>query len=202
MKDQRQLLIGTGNPGKAHEMRALFADTPVELVTLTDLGLQLSVPETGGSYQANASHKALVYAQAADLWTLADDTGLEVSALNGAPGLYSARLAGPGASDADRRRRLLSMLAPYPRPWIARFHCTLVLASPKAVIATTDGDCPGQIIPQAHGKGGFGYDPIFLVDGEERTMAELSEAQKNRISHRGRAAAAMVAILRQELSAH
>lgn len=200
MKEHTRLLIGTGNPGKADEMRDLFAGAADELVTPSELGLDLSVAETGDSYQQNASHKALTYARAAGLWTVADDTGLEVSALEGAPGLYSARLAGPAASDADRRRQLLAMLAPHPRPWIARFHCTLALASPTQVIATTEGNCPGQIIPDERGQGGFGYDPIFLVNGSGLTMAELSKGEKNRISHRARAAAAMIPILQEALA--
>jgi XTP/dITP diphosphohydrolase len=200
MNGRKQLLIGTSNPGKADELRALLADAPIELVTPADLGLQLSVTETGDTYRANAERKARAYARAAGRWALADDTGLEVDALDGAPGLYSARLAGPDASDADRRFRLLALLAPHPRPWLARFHCTLAVATPDRLIAITEGECPGQIIPQARGDGGFGYDPVFLIDGEGMTMAELSAAHKNRISHRARAAAAMVPLLRQQLS--
>lgn len=197
MTNLSRLLIGTGNPGKAGEMRALLADAGVELITPADLDLQLEVPETGDTYEANARHKAIAYARAAALWAIADDTGLEVAPLDGAPGLYSARLAGPEGSDADRRQRLLAMLAPHPSPWLARFRCTLALASPEAVIAVTQGECPGRIIPQARGDGGFGYDSIFLVDGMDRTMAELSAHEKNQVSHRARAVQAMLPLLRQ-----
>lgn len=180
-------------------MRALLADSGLALCTPRELDLQLQVPETGDSYEDNARHKASAYAQAAGTWAIADDTGLEVEALDGAPGLYSARLAGPDSSDADRRQRLLAMLEAHPRPWLARFRCTLALATPDAVIAISQGECPGQIIPQARGDGGFGYDPIFLIDGLGKTMAELAADEKNRVSHRARAAQAILPLLRQAL---
>jgi XTP/dITP diphosphohydrolase len=199
MNEIPRLLLGTGNPGKAREMRALLADAGAELLLPADVGLSLHVEETGHSYAANASHKATVYARTAGFWAIADDTGLEVAALDGSPGLYSARLAGAGASDADRRRKLLALLAAIDRPWLARFVCTMALASPERLMATTMGECRGEIVPEARGEGGFGYDPIFLVYGEGKTMAELGADRKNRISHRAQAAQAMLPRLRDAL---
>lgn len=191
---RRLLLLATTNPGKLAELRALFLDTGAPLTDLSEINLTLSVPEDGPDYRAIAAAKATAYASAAQLWTLADDTGLEVDALGGEPGVRSARLAG---DDDARRRALLARLGPLPRPWTAHFRCAIALASPGGKTAIGFGSCEGEIIPEARGGHGFGYDPIFLVAGTGRTMAELYLAEKNELSHRARAAADLKRILRQ-----
>ena len=191
-----KLLLGTENPGKIREMRSLLQEVNAELVIPGDLGLDLNVDESGQTYAENASRKAQIYSNASGLLTLADDSGLEVDALNGAPGLYSARFSPKtGATDKDRRDYLLAQLRGISRPWPARFHCTVAIAAPEGVIHIADGVCQGEIIPEERGESGFGYDPIFLVENMERTMAELSMAVKNQISHRGRAIEVVIPIL-------
>ena len=183
-----KLLIATSNRGKLEEIQALLADLPVTLVTPADLELELHVEESGATYAENAALKAQAYAQASGLPTLADDSGLEVAALDGAPGLYSARfMPKKGATDADRRTYLLANLKGLPRPWDARFICVVALTYPGGDPVFYEGICPGEIIPEERGANGFGYDPIFLVSGTGRTMAELSMDVKNILSHRARA---------------
>lgn len=212
-----RLLIATENKGKRRELQQLLAGLPVELVLPSEVGLTLKVEETGSSYAENAALKASAYAQASGLIALADDSGLEVDALDGAPGLYSARYGSPSApsppgsaplglpqdegllSDADRRALLLNNLNDKPRPWIAHFHATVAVATPGGEIRFADGECPGEIIPEERGTGGFGYDPIFLLDGSTQTMAELDDDEKNRLSHRGRAVRAAISILKEIL---
>jgi XTP/dITP diphosphohydrolase len=191
-----KLLIATSNRGKLEEIQALLADLPVILVTPADLGLKLHVEETGDTYAENAALKAQAYAQASGLPTLADDSGLEVAALDGAPGLYSARYAPQeNATDADRRAYLLANLKGFSRPWDARFICVVALTYSGGDPVFYEGICPGEIIPEERGTNGFGYDPIFLVENTSLTMAELPMAEKNTLSHRARAVmAARVAI--------
>jgi XTP/dITP diphosphohydrolase len=181
----QKLLIATGNPGKVKEMQALLTGLEVELVTPKLLGLTLEVEEDGATYQENAGKKARAYSQASGLIALADDSGLEVQALNGEPGLYSARYSGRvGASDADRRAFLLSKLAGRPGPWAARFHATVALGQPDGQVEFAEGNCYGEIISIERGDKGFGYDPIFLIPTLNRTMAELTMDEKNILSHR------------------
>lgn len=193
----RPLLLATGNPGKLREMRALLADLgKIRLLTPKEIGLKLEITEDGSTYSENAALKAGAYAEASGLATLADDSGLEVNVLGDAPGLHSARyLPQAGATDADRRAYLLSQLQVYPRPWEARFRCCVAVALPGAKIRTFEGICPGEIIPEERGTNGFGYDPIFLLPGTGRTMAELNMVEKNRLSHRARAVQAAVPYL-------
>jgi len=198
MKTSRVLLIATANPGKLREMRALFVFPGLELVSLADLRILQEVDE-GSDYAENARRKAATFAVQSGLWTVADDSGLEVDALAGAPGPHSARLAGLQATDADRRRLLLEMLHPFPRPWSARFRCTMALAGPEGSLDIAVGICEGEIVPAERGSGGFGYDPLVLVAGRKQTMAELSEAEKNLISHRARAVHALLPALRLRL---
>lgn len=191
-----QLLLATENPGKVLEMMALLDDLPIRLVTPPDLGLRLRVVEDGGTYAENAARKALAHAKASGLVALGDDSGLEVEALNGQPGLYSARFApGPHPTDADRRAYLLGLLADYPRPWKAAFHCTVAVAEPDGRLLYARGECRGEIIPEERGSNGFGYDPIFLMAGLEKTMAELEMDEKNQLSHRALALKAARPIL-------
>lgn len=183
-----KLLIATNNKGKVEEIRALLNDLQVELITPADLGLNLHVEENGKTYVENASKKAVAFTQASGLVSLADDSGLEVNVLNGAPGLYSARYSPkPGASDADRRAYLLQNLKGQPRPWTAHFHAAIAIAVPNQDVQYVEGRCDGEIIPEERGTGGFGYDPIFLIPELGRTMAELGMNEKNRLSHRARA---------------
>ena len=183
-----KLLLATNNQGKLAELRSLLDGLDLELVTPADLGLNLQVEETGESYQENAILKAAGFAKASNLWSLADDTGLEVEALDGAPGLYSARYAPqPDATDRDRRLALLQNLEEKPQPWKAVFRCVVALCGPDGSIITQEGICPGEIIPDERGEGGFGYDSIFLLEVLQLTMAELSLVDKNNLSHRSRA---------------
>lgn len=165
----------------------MLAELHVELLDPIMLGLDLHVIEDKSSYLANARKKARAFMEQTGLLTLADDSGLEVDVLNGAPGVYSARLAGRGKTDADRRRLLLEMLRPHLPPWHARFRCALVLQGPDGFVGSGMGECEGEIIPYERGSAGFGYDPIFLITSIQKTMAELSMDEKNRLSHRARA---------------
>lgn len=188
-----RLLLATNNQGKRREISALLADMEIELVLPGELGLNLQVEETGSTYAENAARKALAFAQASGLPALGDDSGLEVDALGGQPGLYSARYAPmPNATDADRRVYLLEKLQGKPRPWTARFRCVVAVAYPDpdggpGRVQFAEGTCEGEIIPEERGTGGFGYDPIFFIPEAGRTMAELSMEEKNRLSHRARA---------------
>lgn len=199
------LLIATNNRGKVKELQELLADTTIELVTPAQIDLDLDVVEDGNTYAENASKKAITFAQASGLISLADDSGLEVEALHGEPGLFSARygsINGRKLSDAERRRYLLNNLQDQPRPWKARFHATIAVAIPESLWSQAahrldlqgpspsqlfEGWCEGEIIPEERGTGGFGYDPIFLLPELGKTMAELSMDEKNRLSHRARA---------------
>ena len=189
-----KILIATTNPGKITEIKDLLKGLELTLLTLNDLALSLKVEETGLTYAQNAILKAQAYSQASGMVTLADDTGLEVAALEGAPGLHSARFSpNPNAGDAERRKLLLEKLQPFPRPWAARFTCTVALAVPLGQTQTADGACNGEIIDQERGANGFGYDPIFLFTNLGKTMAELTLEEKNQVSHRARAVKAILA---------
>jgi XTP/dITP diphosphohydrolase len=206
-----KLLIATNNKGKVAEIQALLDDLNIELVTPNDIGLQLDVHEDGNTYIENASKKAVAFAKASGLVSLADDSGLEVDALDGAPGLYSARyrplldlppdspnLGGEGGgADADRRAYLLQNLHGKARPWKAHFHASIAIATVDGKVEIAEGECPGEIIPEERGTGGFGYDPIFLLKELGKTMAELSMEEKNRLSHRARAVQNAIPILRK-----
>jgi XTP/dITP diphosphohydrolase len=183
-----RLLIATNNKGKVLEIRALLQDLQAELVTPADIGLHLQVAEDGSTYAENARSKAVAFAQASGLISLADDSGLEVEALGGAPGVRSARyLAKPGATDAERRSFLLRNLRDEPRPWLARFRSAVAIAVRGAGVQLAEGHCDGEIIPDERGTGGFGYDRIFYIPAVGQTMAELSLETKNRLSHRAQA---------------
>lgn len=187
-----QLLIATTNQGKITEISDLLQELDLDLLTPQAIHLDLTVEETGATYLENARLKALAYSRATGLPTLADDTGLEVAALAGQPGLHSARfIPDPRATDHDRRALLLRKLAPFPHPWQARFICVAALALPGQDIIFKEGVCPGEIVPQEHGQHGFGYDAIFLVAGTQHTMAQLELSHKNRISHRAQAIRAL-----------
>ncbi len=159
-----KLLIATNNKGKVKELQELLKDTGIELVTPADINLILEVEEDGRNYAENASKKAIAFATSSGLVSLADDSGLEVEALGGAPGLYSARYSPkPGANDSDRRAFLLQNLKDKPRPWKAHFHATITIAKTSGEVEIVEGNCFGEIIPEERGTGGFGYDPIFYI---------------------------------------
>lgn len=186
------LIIASGNPGKIQEIRAILEGLDLEILSTSDLGFQLDVEENGTTYSENARLKAQAYHAATGGMVLADDSGLEVNVLNGAPGIYSARYSTKvNASDADRRAYLLAQLEGKPRPWTAHFHCTAVLIKPDGGCVETIGICNGEIIPEERGSGGFGYDPIFYLPEHQATMAEIPASLKNRISHRAKALLAM-----------
>jgi XTP/dITP diphosphohydrolase len=195
-----KLLVATNNPGKVREYEALLEGLPLTLTYLVQEGLDVEVEETGSTFAENARLKAMAYARASDLWTLADDSGLEVDALGGEPGTYSARYAGQGASDEDRYRLLLRKLEGV--PWeqrTARFRCVIAVATPQGEIRTAEGTCEGIIAFEPKGEHGFGYDPVFYMPEHGQTMAELELEVKNRISHRARAAEGAREILQELL---
>jgi XTP/dITP diphosphohydrolase len=193
-----KLLIATNNKGKVLELQGLLKDMGLELVTPADINLNLEVEEDGADYKENATKKALAFAQTSGLVSLADDSGLEVDALGGAPGLYSARYhPKPGANDADRRAYMLENLRNKPRPWTAHFHATIAIAVPGGDVHIVEGNCYGEIIPEERGTGGFGYDPIFLFPKLNKTMAELEMEEKNRLSHRARAVMNAIPVLQK-----
>jgi XTP/dITP diphosphohydrolase len=194
----RKLLIATNNKGKVKELRDLLKGLDVELVTPADINLKLDVDEDGSDYAENAAKKARAFAQASGLVSLADDSGLEVDALDGAPGLHSARYhPKPGANDADRRAYMLENLQGKPRPWTAHFHATIAIAVPAGDVQFAEGNCYGEIIPEERGTGGFGYDPIFLFPDLKKTMAELEMDEKNRLSHRAKAVMNAIPVLKR-----
>jgi XTP/dITP diphosphohydrolase len=183
-KRSRRLLVATTNPGKLAEYRELLADLPVELIYLRDVGITEEVPETGATFEANARLKAEEYARRSGLITLADDSGLEVAALNGEPGVYSARYGGESTADG-RNRLLLQKLEGVPfHERMARFVCVIAIAAPNGRIETAAGTVAGVIESAPRGDNGFGYDPVFFLLDRGLTMAELTDQEKNRISHR------------------
>jgi XTP/dITP diphosphohydrolase len=185
-----RLLLATGNEHKLRELKSLFCDLPCELVTPAEIGISISIEESGSSLEENARLKAMAFAAGSRLLSLADDSGLEVDALGGEPGVLSARYAGAGASDAQRISYLLSQLDGIPQgKRQARFRCVLAIATPEGRVELFAGECRGGIALKPKGKEGFGYDPIFYLPQLGRTMAELPLEVKNRLSHRGRAAA-------------
>ena len=192
----RRLLVATGNPGKVLELAELLRDTPYTLVSLRGLGLPAEIDEPADTFEGNAVIKAEAYARMSGLLTLADDSGLEVDALGGAPGVHSRRFAGDHASDDDRTALVLQRLAGI--PWerrTARYRCVLALAAPGESTVTCEGVCSGIIEYGPRGDGGFGYDPVFFLPEYGKTVAELSLEEKNRVSHRARAARKAAALL-------
>jgi XTP/dITP diphosphohydrolase len=188
---ERRLLLATTNPHKLDEFRALLAPAPFALVDPRTLGLDLDVEETGNTFAENAATKAQVWARASGMLALADDSGLEIDALGGAPGLYSARWAGADVSYDVRNRLVVTQLEGLPpAERTARYRCAIAVADPERVRILVEGVLEGRIADAPRGNGGFGYDPIFEVPESGRTVGEMSAAEKQRISHRARAVAA------------
>lgn len=190
---RRIIVFATTNPGKLREGRAILAHLPFDVRGLSDYPPIEPPEETGDTFEANARLKARFYALALGEWVVADDSGLEVDALGGAPGVHSARFAGAGATDAHNNAKLVAALAEVPAAKrTARFHCCAVLASPDEVRLVTHGRIEGTIIDEPRGENGFGYDPHFLATEFGVTTAEMPPETKNRVSHRGRAFAELV----------
>lgn len=193
MSAARRVVVATTNLHKLDEFREILADLPIELVSPAELDLRVEVEETGATFAENAILKAIAYAEAAGMLALADDSGLEIDALGGEPGIYSARWAGEGVSYPERFRMLEERLAGVSdEQRTARYRCAVALAepAPRGLFDVSEGTVEGCISREAHGTGGFGYDPIFYVPEEGRTFGEMSAEEKHRISHRARAAAA------------
>jgi len=195
-----KLLLATSNPGKIREYRVLLNGLDYQITTLAEEGITKVVTESGSNYEENARLKAITYAKLTQLTTLADDSGLEVDVLNGKPGIQSARFAGETASDAEKVNFLLARLNGV--TWeqrTARFKCVIAIATPEGYSELCDGECQGIIASRAKGENGFGYDPIFLIPGRGKTMAELPLEIKNQISHRARASQQARQILQRHL---
>lgn len=198
-----KIVLASNNQGKLRELQALFSQDPalaqLELLSARDVKLP-PVEEDAATFQGNARKKALFAAKSTGLIALADDSGLEVDALEGKPGVHSARYAsssGENSQDQDNIAKLLEELAAIPEPKrTARFRCVVAIATPEGEVWTTEGTCQGAITTKPIGQGGFGYDPVFLVDGTNKTMAQLTEEEKNSISHRAVAFAKALPILK------
>ncbi|MBA7643177.1 dITP/XTP pyrophosphatase [subsurface metagenome] len=196
-----KLLLATNNKGKVREYKSLLRGIPFELVTPAELGITTEVVEVGGSLEENARLKATILAAESRLLSLADDSGLEVDALGGEPGMLSARYAGEGASDRDRVSYLLTKLEGVPQEKrAARFRCVIAIATPDGDVELCSGECDGLIAFEPVGEMGFGYDPIFYLPEMGKTMAELPPEEKNKVSHRGRAAEKASQLLKEKYS--
>ncbi len=194
------LLIGTNNAGKLHEYNTILKGLPLNILSLRDIGLDLDVEETGTTFSENAAIKARAFARASGLLSLADDSGLCVDALNGGPGLHSARYGGPGLDDAGRRRKLLSEMDEVEdENRAAHFACVIALVNPADdKIVTVEGAVNGHILrAESDGPHGFGYDPLFRPEGYDVTFADLPPEVKDRVSHRGVAALKLIPVLKQ-----
>jgi XTP/dITP diphosphohydrolase len=184
----KTLVLATRNLGKAREFQDLLGPLGWKVITASQAGYDGEPDETGKTFRENARIKAEEVSRHVTHPVLADDSGLEVEALGGEPGIHSARYAGPGATDAENRAKLLESMAGQSNRR-ARFVCVLCLMRPEADALFFEGDCPGAILRQERGDGGFGYDPLFVPYGETRTFAEMTPEEKNPVSHRGRATA-------------
>ena len=196
----RRLLIATTNPHKIQEFREILAGLPYEMVSPLDLGMSLEVEETGATFAENAALKAVAWANASGMLALADDSGLEIDALDGAPGIYSARWAGDDVSYEQRFRLLLARLADVPAEGrTARYRAAIAIAEPEPVglRGVAEGTLEGEIAFAPAGSGGFGYDPIFYVPEQQRTVGQMSADEKHRISHRASAAAVARTLLQR-----
>ena len=181
---RRKLVIATGNTGKLREYRELLASTALELIAF-----DTEVDEVGETYEENARLKADTAAERSGLPSLGDDSGVEVEALGGFPGIRSARL---GPTQKERTAELMRRLEGKPRPWNARFVCTLALADPGKPTQFFEGECRGEIVPEWRGEAGFGYDPVFLVPGTGKTFGEMKPEEKRLYSHRARSVGALL----------
>ena len=182
------MVLATRNKGKVVEFQEMLKGFPVQILCLADFGPIPEVEEDGATFDDNAYKKALFTAKALGLPAIADDSGLVVEALDGAPGVHSARYAGPGATDQDNIEKLLSEMKGV-QDRRAAFHCVVSIAVPSGPALTYEGSCPGMITEEAEGEGGFGYDPVFFCPELGKTFAQASMEEKNKVSHRGKALA-------------
>ena len=202
MTRRPRLVLASLNRAKAAEIARILSDegTDFEVLSLADFPQVELPPETGATFPDNALAKARHAAAALGMAAAADDSGLEVDALGGAPGVLSARYAGEAASDEDRCRKLLAAMLEVPHDRrAARFHCAAAYATPEGQVLLAEGTCEGTIAREPSGSGGFGYDPVFIPQGEERTMAQLTSAEKHAISHRGHAFRKLAKLIREQL---
>lgn len=199
----KKLLVATHNQGKVVEFSEMLADMTIEWLSLDDVGVMQDVEETGSTFRENSILKARVYAAATGLMTLADDSGLEVDALAGAPGVYTARYGGEGLTAVQRYQKLLADLQNVsPSQRTARFRCAITLSAPDGtILAESEGICEGMIAQSAAGEGGFGYDPIFFLPHLQKTLAQIPAKEKHKISHRGQAVRQIEPLLRSALKA-
>jgi len=197
-----RLLIATNNRGKLSELRLIFASLPCVIVSPSDIGIDLSVEETGSTFEENATLKSVTFAKASGLLTLADDSGLEVGALGGKPGVFSARYAGENATDSDRVNFLLSQMKDIPEgKRQARFRSVIAITTPQNWhTELCSGECQGIITFAPRGENGFGYDPVFFLPQLGKTMAEIPKDMKNGLSHRGIAARNAIPVLNNMLN--
>lgn len=183
-----EIVVASGNKGKVAEIAAALAGLPVTVLPLSDFGPIVEPEETGITFEENARIKAAYYSRITGKPCLADDSGLEVDALQGAPGVFSARFAGSGATDSLNNRKLLAEMVEIPdEKRTARFRCVLFFSHPKGNELTAEGTCEGTILHEPHGSGGFGYDPLFYMSAFGKTLAQMTLVEKNQVSHRGQA---------------
>jgi len=192
----KMFVLATANPGKIREMRDILSEFGIDVTTRKELGVDIDVEETGATFIENASLKATAICKATGLPAIADDSGLCVEALGGAPGLNSSSFGGDGLDDKGRRDNLLEVMKDMEQRG-AKFVSTIVCAFPGGDMLTATGECRGRIALSPSGSGGFGYDPVFIADGFDRTLAELTPGQKNEISHRGKALRAFASLLKE-----
>lgn len=196
----RKLTVASKNQGKIIEIQKALTGLPFVVVPVSACGDFAEPEETGDTFTANAELKARYYAAVTNTICLADDSGLEVDALSGAPGVYSARFAGPTATDADNNAKLLQLLSGLDSAQrTARFRCVLAYYDPHGQLLTADGTCEGIILDTPRGDGGFGYDPLFYLPEQGKTLAEMTLIEKNAVSHRGAALRALVTALKENL---
>jgi len=181
-----KIIFASQNNGKVREVKSIFSNSPFEIISLYDLGNNIEIDETGSTFSENALIKARTIFEYYHEPSIADDSGIVVEQLGGRPGVYSARYAGPNCTFEDNNLKLIKELSEYPEPHRAKFVCTAVFYDGKNIIETV-GELNGIVINEQRGTEGFGYDPIFIPDGYDKTVAELSFEEKNKISHRAKA---------------
>lgn len=195
-----KLIVATKNRGKIEEIKKVLADMPFDVAAMNEVGIDIDVEEDGTTFEENSLKKATQICEISKTIVIADDSGIEVDFLNGAPGIYSARFGGPGATDEDKNKKLLSMLAEVPfEKRTARFVCAIAVAFPDGRSFTVRDTCEGIIAFEGKGNNGFGYDPLFFLEQYDKTMAELDMDVKNKISHRGKALKSMAVKLEDYL---
>lgn len=197
----KRLLIASSNGGKVKEIRDLFSNLDYEVVSMKDMELNLAITENQPDFAGNSFKKASEVSKATGEIVLADDSGLEVEALGWKPGVHSARFAGENATDEENNAKLLSLMKDIPaNRRRARFRCVLTMYWPDGCYLQAEGTCPGSIGYVPAGKGGFGYDPLFILDGHNKTMAELTAEEKNKVSHRAMALKALLELLSLDMA--